>query len=100
MKDRYEALAEEPGELSSRQWGALRYLEAMQATDGVDLVALYTRALGSKDCAVRASSARRLKALGDPKAVPALETLSSAPRNGTRNCGQSEAREALDTLKK
>ncbi|OJH42947.1 hypothetical protein BON30_05720 [Cystobacter ferrugineus] len=98
VKERFEELAEE--DFSPRQWGALRYLEAMQSTDGLDLVELYMRALSSKDCAVRASSARRLEGLGDTKAVAALEELSRTPRVGTKNCGQNEARNALDTLTK
>ncbi|WNG20756.1 protein kinase [Cystobacter fuscus] len=98
VKERFEELAEE--DFSPRQWGALRYLEAMQSTDGLDLVKLYIQALASKDCAVRASSARRLEGLGDAKAVAALEELSRTPRVGTKNCGQNEARNALDTLTK
>ncbi|MET0404768.1 MAG: HEAT repeat domain-containing protein, partial [Cystobacter sp.] len=92
----FESLAE--GESSPRQWGALRYLEAMQSTEGINLVELYMKALASKDCAIRASSARRLAGLGDAKAVPALEELSRTPRSGTKSCGHNEARDALDTL--
>ena len=99
VKQRFEVLASE--ETSPRQWGALRYLEAVQSTDGLDLVKVYTRALDSKSCAVRASSARRLAALGAASAVPALETLSKLPREkGSRSCGQPEALDALRTLTK
>jgi len=98
-----EELAE--AEPSPRQWGALRYLEAVQSTDGLDLVKLYTRSLESKDCEVRARSARRLAGLGNPEAVPALEQLSKLPKEKTekgraKNCGQDEAKDALETLSK
>ncbi|HYO60141.1 protein kinase domain-containing protein [Archangium sp.] len=97
VKKHFEKLAEE--EPSLKQWGALRYLEAVQSTDGLDLVKLYTRSLESKDCGVRARSARRLAGLGDPEAVPALEQLSKLPRvSGPKNCGQDEAKDALETL--
>ncbi|WP_375767931.1 protein kinase [Archangium gephyra] len=102
VKKHFEALADE--EPSPRQWGALRYLEAVQSTDGLDLVTLYTRSLESKSCGVRARSARRLAGLGDPKAVPALEELSKLPKDkavpGSKNCGQDEAKDALSTLSK
>ena len=102
VKKHFEELADE--EPSPRQWGALRYLEAVQSTDGLDLVTLYTRSLESKNCGVRARSARRLAGLGDPKAVPALEQLSKLPKDkavaGSKNCGQDEAKDALVTLSK
>jgi serine/threonine-protein kinase len=99
VKAHFEELAEEAP--SPRQWGALRYLEAVQSTEGLDLVKLYTRALESKTCGVRTNSARRLAALGDTSAVPALERLSKLPREkGTKSCGQPEATEALRTLTK
>ena len=102
VKKHFEELADE--EPSPRQWGALRYLEAEHSTDGLDLVALYTRSLESKNCGVRSRSARRLAGLGDPKAVPALEQLSKLPKDkavvGSKNCGQDEAKDALVTLSK
>ncbi|QRK09518.1 protein kinase [Archangium violaceum] len=99
VKEHFEELAEE--EPSSRQWGALRYLEAVQSTDGLDLVKLYMRSLESKNCGIRARSARRLAGLGDPRAVPALEQLIKQPREKTlKNCGQDEAKDALETLTK
>ncbi|SEM26646.1 serine/threonine protein kinase [Stigmatella aurantiaca] len=98
----FESLAE--GEHSPKQWGALRYLEAMQDTEGVDLVRVYTAALAAKGCGVRAKAARRLGALGDADAVPALTKLASAPKERTvfsgKNCGQDEAADALQLLKK
>ena len=102
VKQHFEELAE--AEPSPRQWGALRYLEAVQSTDGLDLVKLYTRSLESKNCGVRARSARRLAAPRGPEAVPALEQLSKLPKDkavlGSKNCGQDEAKDALETLSK
>jgi len=98
----FEALAESP--YSPRQWGALRYLESAQDTEGLDLVELYTAALASEDCGVRAKAARRLGALGDTDAVSALTQLANRPREkhllGAKNCGQDEAEAALQALKK
>jgi serine/threonine-protein kinase len=102
LHSHFESLAE--GGASPRQWGALRYLEASQDTEGLDLVELYSTALASEDCAVRAKAARRLGALGDTDAVPALRKLAEQPREkllpGSKNCGQDEAASALRTLKK
>ncbi|WNG50595.1 protein kinase [Archangium minus] len=99
LKEHFEELAEE--EPSPRQWGALRYLEAVQSTDGLDLVQLYMQSLESTDCGIRARSARRLAGLGDRKAIPALEKLIQQPREKTlKNCGQDEAQDALETLTK
>ncbi|HYH97270.1 protein kinase domain-containing protein [Hyalangium sp.] len=97
-----EALAE--GSASPKQWGALRYLEASQDTEGLDLVELYSTALASQDCDVRAKAARRLGALGDADAVPALKKLTEQSKEkqllGSKNCGQDEAAAALQTLRK
>jgi len=102
VHEHFEALAESP--YSPRQWGALRYLESAQDTEGLDLVELYTAALASEDCGVRAKAARRLGALGDTDAVSALTQLANRPREkhllGAKNCGQDEAEAALQTLKK
>jgi serine/threonine protein kinase len=102
LHSHFESLAE--GDASPRQWGALRYLEASQETEGLDLVELYSTALASEDCAVRAKAARRLGALGDTDAVPALQKLAEKPKDkqppGSKNCGQDEAAAALRTLKK
>lgn len=103
VQKHFESLADESSS-SPRQWGALRYLEAVQSTDGLDLVKLYTRSLESTNCGVRARAARRLAALGDTSAVSALEQLSKLPRDkavlGPKNCGQDEAEDALRALKK
>lgn len=102
LHDHFEALAESPA--SAKQWGALRYLEASQDTEGLDLVELYTAALSLEDCEVRAKAARRLGALGDADAVPALQQLAERPKDteplGPKNCGQDEATAALQTLQK
>jgi serine/threonine-protein kinase len=102
LHSHFESLAE--GDASPRQWGALRYLEASQETEGLDLVELYSTALASEDCGVRAKAARRLGALGDTDAVPALQKLAGQPKEkqppGSKNCGQDEAAAALRTLKK
>jgi serine/threonine-protein kinase len=101
LHDHFEALAE--GDYSPRQWGALRYLESAQDTEGLDLVELYMTSLASTDCGIRAKAARRLGALGDADAVPALEKLAQIPKEKvlvlSKNCGQDEAEEALQTLK-
>jgi serine/threonine-protein kinase len=102
LHEHFEDLAEGP--YSPKQWGALRYLEAMQDTEGLDLVELYAAALASEDCGVRAKAARRLGALGDTDAVPALTKLAKQPKDkqllGAWNCGQDEAEAALQTLKR
>ncbi|MFL5358184.1 protein kinase domain-containing protein [Archangium sp.] len=102
VKEHLEELADEP--FSPREWGALRYLEAVQSTDKLDLVKLYARALESKNCGIRVRSAKRLAGLGDAQAVPALEKLARVPREkallGSKNCGQDEAQDALETLTK
>jgi serine/threonine-protein kinase len=102
LHSHFESLAE--GGASPRQWGALRYLEASQETEGLDLVELYSTALASENCGVRAKAARRLGALGDTDAVPALQQLAGQPKDkqpsGAKNCGQDEAAAALRTLKK
>jgi serine/threonine-protein kinase len=102
LHDHFEALAE--GKASPKQWGALRYLEASQDTEGLDLVELYSTALSLEDCDVRAKAARRLGALGDADAVPALKKLAEQPKAkellDSENCGQDEAAASLQTLQK
>ncbi|ADO74909.1 serine/threonine-protein kinase [Stigmatella aurantiaca] len=102
LHEHFESLAE--GEYSPKQWGALRYLEAVQDTEGVDLVRAYTTALAAKHCTVRSKAARRLGALGNTDAVPALTKLASLPKEkgvfNSKNCGQDEANAALQLLKK
>ncbi len=98
LRSRFESLA--GGDASPRQWGALRYLEASQDTGGLDLVDLYTIALASEDCGVRARAARRLGAMGSPDAVSSLTKLAEQPKSGGKNCGQDEAAAAIQVLKK
>jgi serine/threonine-protein kinase len=99
VNSHFEDLAEEP--FSPRQWGALRYLESAQATDDVDLVDAYVAALEAKDCDIRARAARRLGALGDTDAIPALTRVAEQPKKGLfGDCGHDAAGEAIQTLKK
>ncbi|MBJ6759947.1 protein kinase [Myxococcaceae bacterium JPH2] len=99
---RFEDLAAE--KYSARQWGALRYLEASQHTEGLNLVKMYSASLESRDCGVRARAARRLAALGDADAIPALTRLTEQPRDkgllGLKSCGHDEAEDALRQLRK
>ena len=86
------------GEPSPRQWGALRYLESVQDTEGLELVKLYTAALDSPDCGVRTKAAKRLAALGETKAIEALKQLTKQPRPNGRGCGHDEAERAIRRL--
>ena len=85
---------------SLRQWGALRYLEYARATDGVDLVQAYLRALESENCDIRARAAQRLEGLGDTNAIPALTRITKLPRAGflSPSCGHNEAAAAIKKL--
>ncbi|MBL8922093.1 MAG: serine/threonine protein kinase [Myxococcaceae bacterium] len=98
----FNAMAKGP--LSARQWGALRWLDAAQTVEGLDLVARYGASLQSKSCRVRQLAAHRLAALGDVDAVGALRDLSELPKDegpsGPVNCGQDEAADAIRQLKK
>lgn len=88
---------------SARQWGALRYLDTVERTRGLQLPERYAASLKSKDCSVRARSAVRLGELADADAIPALRELSETPKDRVegqaKNCGQDEAGEAIRTLK-
>ncbi len=90
------------GARSPRQWGALRYLDAEQATSELDLVRLYTSALEAELCSTRRFAARRLGQLGDADAEEALAKLKATPRSATpeKNCGQDEASWALQALRR
>ncbi len=92
------------GPLSAKQWGALRWLDATGTAQGLDLVGRYGASLQSKSCRVRQRAATRLGALGDLDAVFALRDLSELPKDegpqGTANCGQDEAADAIRELKK
>ena len=84
---------------SPRQWGALRYLDAVDRAKDLHLPERYAASLQSKDCSVRARAAVRLGELGDLEVIPALRELSETPKD-EKNCGQDEAAEAIRTLKK
>ncbi len=89
------------GPLSTRQWGALRYLDLTDAHGGLSLVEEYAASLESSDCGARKTAVRRLAQLMDDAAEPALDRLRDAPRDGwEKNCGQDEAQAALQTLRK
>ncbi len=92
------------GKRSRKQWGALRYLDFAGIHQKLDRVELYARALGEKDCEVRAKAAARLSELGDRDAVAALRELSELPKeeqtSGQYNCGQDEAAEAIRQLRR
>ncbi|XXF77130.1 protein kinase [Myxococcaceae bacterium GXIMD 01537] len=89
---------------SPRQWGALRYLEAEQLTEGVDLRKAYSKGLEAKNCPVRVKAARRLETLNNRDAIPALQKLAALPLekdlNNGRNCGQNEAAATIQALDK
>jgi serine/threonine protein kinase len=92
------------GPPSTKQWGALRWLDATGASKGLDLVAQYGASLQSKSCRVRQLAAIRLGTLGDLDAIAVLRNLSELPKEegpqGTSNCGQDEAADAIRELKK
>ncbi|TSC29350.1 protein kinase [Corallococcus sp. Z5C101001] len=91
------------GEPSSKQWGALRYLDSPKDNAGLDLVGLYAAALASGDCGIRTKAAQRLMALGDPAALPALTRAAEAPREkqpGAKACNAQALTRAIEELKK
>ncbi|MBX7114947.1 MAG: serine/threonine protein kinase [Myxococcaceae bacterium] len=102
LRAAFEPMAK--GDLSSMQWGALRYLDVTGVNENIDRVELYAHSLASSHCPTRAAAATRLAQLGDMDAVQALRTLSETPKvdspNGVINCGQDEAAEAIRQLKK
>lgn len=85
---------------SARQWGALRYLDAVGRAESLDLAERYAASLQSTSCAVRARAAVRLGELGDADAIVALRELSESAKEEGRNCGQDEAAEAIRALKR
>lgn len=99
LNEVFAAFAKEP--ISSKQWGALRYLDLAGAAQGLKLVDLYSVSLESNTCAVRKSAARRLAQLDDDSAEAALLRLRELPRDGLdKSCGQDEAGAALQSLKR
>jgi len=89
----FRAMAAEP--ISPREWGALRYLDQANLAQGINLVERYVVALKSADCDVRAQAAKRLRQLGNPSALDALEKQAASP-----GCGQEEAMEAARALRR
>ncbi len=85
-------------------WGALRYVDAEFAGQGLPLSALYVRALDSRECRTRALAAKRLGELRSPEAVAPLERLKALPRKkgflADEECGQDAAAAALVRLKR
>ena len=102
VRSRFEELAEEP--FSPRQWGALRYLDQLEAVKDADLVDGYIAALESKDCDIRGRAAERLGEIGDRDAVPALKRVREQPKKpglfGAGDCGHKAAGVALQQLGK
>jgi len=92
------------GPLSRRQWGALRFLDLTGRARPRDLARQYAASLNSKSCPVRSRAAVRLGELARPEAITALRALSESPKDetkdGTVNCGQDEAAEAIRQLRK
>lgn len=87
------------GPASLRQWGALRFLDVSQRTQGLEVPKLYAASLRAESCVVRAVAATRLGALGDDDAIGALRELSESAKSTSINCGQDEAAEAIRVLK-
>jgi len=87
------------GAYSARQWGALRYLEYVQATEGIDLVEAYVKALEGKDCNPRRLAAKRLGTLGNADALPALIRVAEPTTKGN-DCGRDDANRAIQAIQK
>ena len=100
------ALEEHAARLAKRgeswhQWGALRFVDAEYAGQGLPLVELYEDALEHKDCGVRRIAAKRLVDFRTADVMPALEKLKALPREkGDGDCGQAAADTALKQLAK
>ncbi len=92
------------GPLGPRQWGALRWLDRSGHVPAAELAARYAQSLRSTSCDVRRKAAQRLGELGERSVIDALRELSETPKDqrpeGTLNCGQDEAAEAIRMIKK
>ena len=101
VRSRFESLAR--GEPSTKQWGALRYLDITDSP-GLDRVGLFSASLASSDCGVRTKAALKLASLGDPAALPALtrvaEQASREKASGGKACNPQTLNRALEELKK
>jgi tRNA A-37 threonylcarbamoyl transferase component Bud32 len=89
------------------QWGALRFVDAEFAGQGLNLTELYLQALEAKDCGRRRIAARRLGELKAVAAVEQLTALKAAPRKRggvlgleEEDCGQGSAAEALRRIER
>ncbi|WP_375754617.1 protein kinase [Corallococcus exercitus] len=102
VRSHFESLAR--AEPSTKQWGALRYLDSKDHA-GLDRLELYSASLESSDCGVRTKAASQLASLGDPAALPALtRALEQAPREkasgGGKACSTQGLIRAIEDLKK
>ncbi|WP_374270892.1 protein kinase [Corallococcus sp. RDP092CA] len=86
------------GAPTTKQWGALRYLDGKDPK-GLDLVGLYSASLASSDCGVRTKAALRLASLGDASALPALTRAAEKPPGG-KACNPQTFNRAIEELKK
>ncbi|NNB84313.1 protein kinase domain-containing protein [Corallococcus exiguus] len=96
VRSHLESLAK--GTPSTKQWGALRYLDAKDNA-GLDLVGLYSTSLESSDCGVRTKAALRLASLGNAAALPALTRAAGSPPGG-KACNPQTFNRAIEDLKK
>ncbi|WP_434299054.1 protein kinase domain-containing protein [Corallococcus exiguus] len=96
VRSHLESLAK--GTPSTKQWGALRYLDAKDNA-GLDLVGLYSTSLESSDCGVRTKAALRLVSLGNAAALPALTRAAASPPGG-KACNPQTFNRAIEELKK
>nr|WP_199735491.1 protein kinase [Corallococcus sp. AB045] len=96
VRSHLESLAR--GAPSTKQWGALRYLDSRDS-EGLDLVGLYSTSLESSDCGVRTKAALRLVSLGNPAALPALTRAAGNPPGG-KACNPQTFNRAIEELKK
>nr|WP_276519169.1 protein kinase [Corallococcus exiguus] len=96
VRSHLESLAK--GTPSTKQWGALRYLDSKD-NSGLDLVGLYSTALESSDCGVRTKAALRLVSLGNAAALPALTRAAGSPPGG-KACNPQTFNRAIEELKK
>ncbi|NOK07739.1 protein kinase domain-containing protein [Corallococcus exercitus] len=98
VRSHLESLAR--GAPSTKQWGALRYLDVTKNSAGLDLVGLYSASLESNDCNVRTKAAGQLASLGNPAALPALTRAAENPPGGKACSPQTFARIIEDLKKK
>ncbi|WP_199733718.1 MULTISPECIES: protein kinase [unclassified Corallococcus] len=96
VRSQLESLAK--GTPSTKQWGALRYLDSKD-NSGLDLVGLYSTSLESSDCGVRTKAALRLASLGNAAALPALTRAAGNPPGG-KACNPQTFNRAIEDLKK